>query len=362
MSEEDKDEFKRQPMPMFLERFVRAGSRDATMDDVMIYALAALNMSSFEELLNRSGPVEALRALRPYRKQEMQFAIIGIQKGMNLQGNGVDVMLLTYLMAGAFGVSLDKMKGEIKERGGVGTFHDCLFKDGLPEHCMSISHYCLEHLTESINPEYESYWTHHQSSGDPFCRFVFKKRSDPIAVLEDLGGTLVTLPRFELSREQCQCQSVMTLMSFLNDDVRAFVDLHGSEKTLGVLSPVGYGIGQEIGHKLVGQPARNRTDANSLGEMVRAMQRTYGQNTNYSVISRDMVENEITDCLAQNFSPYEACRQKEALFQGIVDAIDPDYEFLYDRMKTRGDANCHWVIRKRANQRPKVDAQNIVRI
>jgi hypothetical protein len=61
-----------------------------------------------------------------------------------------------------------------------------------------------------------------------------------------------------------------------------------------------------------------------------------------------MVENEITDCFAQSFSPYEACKQKEALFQGVVSAINPDYEFIYDRMKTKGDANCHWVIRKKA--------------
>jgi aryl-alcohol dehydrogenase-like predicted oxidoreductase len=46
------------------------------------------------------------------------------------------------------------------------------------------------------------------------------------------------------------------------------------------------------------------------------------------------------------------CLQYEAFFNGICEAIDPDYEFAYDRMMTDGDESCHWAIRRKAGRAP----------
>jgi hypothetical protein len=56
---------------------------------------------------------------------------------------------------------------------------------------------------------------------------------------------------------------------------------------------------------------------------------------------------EVSDCPCQIFSP-EYCGQIGALFDGMVQTLNPDYEFGYDRMITKGDKACHWTVRKRS--------------
>ncbi len=45
-------------------------------------------------------------------------------------------------------------------------------------------------------------------------------------------------------------------------------------------------------------------------------------------------------------APPDVCLQYEAFFRGVCEAVDPDFEFAYDRMMSDGDETCHWVIRK----------------
>ncbi len=48
-------------------------------------------------------------------------------------------------------------------------------------------------------------------------------------------------------------------------------------------------------------------------------------------------------------APPEVCIQYEAFFKGVCEAIDPEVEFVYDRMMSDGDPSCHWTLkRKRA--------------
>lgn len=42
----------------------------------------------------------------------------------------------------------------------------------------------------------------------------------------------------------------------------------------------------------------------------------------------------------------------EYFFKGMVSAINPDYEFTYDRMIMRGDKDCHWTLKKRVASLP----------
>jgi hypothetical protein len=47
-------------------------------------------------------------------------------------------------------------------------------------------------------------------------------------------------------------------------------------------------------------------------------------------------------------APPDVCKQFEGVFNGVCEAINPDYEFAYDHMMSKGDAACHWVVRKKA--------------
>ena len=50
-------------------------------------------------------------------------------------------------------------------------------------------------------------------------------------------------------------------------------------------------------------------------------------------------------------APQEVCLQYEAFFNGVCDAIDPEYEFRYHHMMTDGDESCNWIIKERVGKR-----------
>ena len=66
----------------------------------------------------------------------------------------------------------------------------------------------------------------------------------------------------------------------------------------------------------------------------------------------NVVERTIVDCAFKE-APVAVCQQFEAFCNGICEAIDPSYEFAYDRMMTKGDKTCHWTIKKKGEVKEK---------
>jgi hypothetical protein len=84
------------------------------------------------------------------------------------------------------------------------------------------------------------------------------------------------------------------------------------------------------------------------------------------VITTLGIEKEIKECPLKNGLP-EQCKHLEGVFAGVCEAIDPDYEFTYDRMMTKGDQSCHWTVRKKvyvadSKLRDDVQSENPARI
>lgn len=62
--------------------------------------------------------------------------------------------------------------------------------------------------------------------------------------------------------------------------------------------------------------------------------------------SEQTIEKEIIECPFSS-APPEICSQFQSFFNGICEVIDPEYEFRYDRMMTKGARTCHWTIMKK---------------
>jgi hypothetical protein len=96
------------------------------------------------------------------------------------------------------------------------------------------------------------------------------------------------------------------------------------------------------------------TSDKSVWELVCKTETIFGQKANYSVISEDKIETEIEDCHLRKFVRYESCKQREAFYQGLVGVVNPSFEFFFDRMITKGDTTCHWVIRRKVMEKERV--------
>jgi hypothetical protein len=158
----------------------------------------------------------------------------------------------------------------------------------------------------------------------------------------------------ELRMDPALAHRILSLVISINNNTRAFVDLHGSEKALKLLCPKAYGIGQEIGTRFASQNPGLMTNDKSVWELVCKTETIFGQKANYSVISEDKIETEIEDCHLRKFIRYESCKQREAFYQGLVGVVNPSFEFFFDRMMTKGDTTCHWVIRRKVMDKERV--------
>jgi hypothetical protein len=130
-------------------------------------------------------------------KHEADYAYLQAKQNFSVQGNGPDALSISYLL-GSMGVS-NNISGEIRERGAVGTTRNCGLKDAPLSLCFAISHFASEGMCDAINTDYECIWTHHESDGYEYCRYVFKKKSEHIIDLDDLGAiiTPVGVPLIE---------------------------------------------------------------------------------------------------------------------------------------------------------------------
>jgi len=312
--------------------------------------LTELTITTFNELVKYSGVEEALREIKPIEQQNAIFIINELKKRGAINGNGPDVLLLCW-MFGSF-CAVEKVHGEIKERGAVGYSYDCIFKQGSPELCIAISHFSTDHLSQLINPEYECIFTHHVTDGDPYCRYVFKKKGEKNINLNELGNTLAIIPDFQISQNEKTMMRRWMLSSNWKMVTEAFVKIHGSEKAIKILSVNANRIGQKVGNQLIDLQKNDERSIETAGKIIDLLGIALNQRGSYSSKPPNEFSKEISDCPLQSTN-YEICKQMEALFQGICLAFDPALEFRYEKMITNNNSSCHWILNRNTNSNGK---------
>lgn len=323
---------------------------DEELDELLYNAVyEAINqmiVSSLDDLIKASGRAEALSTLKPYLKAGMYNQILNARKLMNIEGNGPDAILLTWKVCQSWLIPPKNIICEVTEKAGVEIVKECPCGKFSPDICIFFSHFGSEALCEFVNPEYECIITHHLTNGDPQCRLVFKKKSDSVSILKDPGRTLVTIPNFELANEQARGMFLGGGSACLHIMDSAFVDLHGSDEATSALSKSAKKIGRDMGIKLLEVNPKIGESIDSVVRLVDSLGKLIQQLGTCSKELSNMVEKEIISCSFQTWTK-EVCYQYEALIQGILEAINPNFEFAYDRMMTKGDRKCHWTIKKK---------------
>lgn len=335
----------------------------AMMEQLGILAndiLTELNISSFNELVRVTGLAQAMPTMRLYKKRNLYMLLSEVRKNLGLKGTGIDALVIPLFFAQCALGNPKNVSCEIKERGAEGTVKDCIYKDASPEFCIFISHFTTEPLCEAIDPSYESFWTHHMTSGDPYCRYVFVKKSDDKKGLEDLGKTISVIPSPNVPKEQLMAMKSWILFHFWDAVTESFTDIHGSQKTVEILGANARRIGLNVGSMMLQSNPALKGDAQALGHLIDLFGMIMNQKGAVLSSSKDIFTKEITDCPFQIF-PYEMCKQFEALFQGICGSIDPDLEFHYTKAMTMGDETCAWSVSNKLIDASKLEEAQLVR-
>jgi len=320
---------------------------DSTMKDLVLGALREGFRTSFEELIKSSGPVDVLAAMKPHMMVIYGSYFDGIKKAMQIKGDGPEALLTVWQAGQEFVIPSDKLEAEITELGGVGIAHQCPFSNSIPEICVYMSHMGTEAVCGLVNPEYECLFTHHMTNGDPYCRYIFKKKTQHLNNPNDLGRTIVKLPELKIPEVHLFAMQLGGITMQWNGVTSAYVQMNGAEKARSVLIPNAHKIGEETGRKIKEMIPTAGQNAETLGQLATSLTKVLNQKGTSTFISDKEFVRQITDCSCQTFSP-EFCVQLGSLMDGIVQVLNPEYEFRYDRMITQGDRTCHWAIRKKS--------------
>lgn len=307
-------------------------------------ALLELGKQAFQALVDASGMVDAAAAMKPYKNRNAYILLCMMKKRINLLGTTIDKLITPLALAQATLGGPENVHQEIRERGAECRVDKCPYQDASPEFCVVISHFTSDLMCEAINPDYEVIWTHHLTNGDPYCRYVYRKKNEPNKDTEDLGRIVMTLPPIEMPPHEAVAIRNFILTHWLDAVTEAFVDLHGSEKTISILVPIAKNIGREAGKWLAVDRKEMRRDAATIGHLVDLFGKGITQRGRTHYLSMDELVKEITDCPWQTL-PYELCKQIEAIFQGVCESLNPELEYGYDSMIPKGDEICRWHMR-----------------
>ena len=314
-------------------------------------------INAFRALLIEFGLNRTIEATKHYNDAWGRAVVGMVKERLGQQASDLE----SIAMAGYYAHSCTSMGHikplEIYEGGAVCELFACP-NPGMkapPEMCIAMSHIMANGYCRAINPDYEFIFTHHMGDGDDCCRWVVMKKSSKFT-LDNLGRLEKTIP-LELSMEErLAWAGRMVIMSQLFTFTSALNDLVGPQRTLEIVVPMAKEAGLRIGTIIKGD-TKGKNDLSTIEGAISFLVSPWGlqQSGSPVIVSSTGIEKEITECSCKGAAP-EVCKQFEGVFNGVCEAINLDYEFAYDRMMSKGDSSCHWVVRKKgemAKEKPK---------
>ncbi len=270
------------------------------------------------------------------------------RKRLDLQGNDAEHVAIPLCWADSGLTMSGEMTLEIFERGAIGQSSGCVMKNGPPELCVAISGGVCEGICEVCNPDYEFIPTHYETNGDPYCRWIVRKkglRGD----VEDLGKHVKRSAKLDLPQDE-----MLFLRSHACGETwiwttKGFLEIFGYEKTLDLLKPHMRELGHTNGKWLLDKLNLTQGDVRDLQRAISVIQDALGQKGDFTEID-DEIHGQVQNCPFKD-APKALCKQFEMMMDGVCKALDPDVNFCYTKMMTDGSKECAWVMSKRGMKR-----------
>jgi hypothetical protein len=327
---------------------VEDGGNPENRSEVAFELLADWWMSSVQALVDSVGSEKALRLLQPHYRnagiagESTIKATFGLNQKDLINASACQKIAYDILTRGKSYAHL-----EIREFGCILRKTDCPFKDGPLELCDLVCGTMPNAAFQFYDSEHEWVTTSRSSQGAPACIKVLKPKS--FGVTFDLGQ-LGEMKAEILPREIPKCIvddfSIQYLAELWVISTRGFIEHFGNKRTTSILRPYMKLSGTSFGLRCLRSAVSATDGIETVNEFVGLCNDLLQMKGDGATIAEGGWDRTITECPFKDTSP-EVCDQFESFCNGGCEAIDPDYEFAYDRMMTKGDKSCHWVIRKK---------------
>jgi hypothetical protein len=317
--------------------------------------ISEIGAKSFDRLLDLAPTEKVISEIGKYSIHSGMAISANARNRLGFEGNGPEEVMLPLYWIHTCISHENYSPPEVRERGVVFEHYSCPMSRARPEICVSISHFAAEGICRTMNPDMEFIFTHHLANDDGRCRYIVRRKAEK-GDFEDLGRLIKVIPRIELTQDE---------KLYLGDQTMIYAIIHiiSAARDLGVEDELLAGLEHEL--RAIGRRLAVFLE-NELGElegeegMLRAVsicQRSMmmlGESNPSS--EADGLSGKVTVCPFQD-APVMACREFELVMNGVFEVLNPDYEFAYGRMMSKGDMNCTWSLSKKSIRRSSENKQ-----
>lgn len=238
---------------------------------------------------------------------------------------------------------------EIREFGCILRKNECPFQYGPLELCILVCGILPNAALQFYDPEYEWFTTSRSSQGAPACTKVLKPRSLAVPFESgQLGELIAEMLPIKIPGHIVDDFSIQYLAELWVISTRGFIEQFGSKRTTSMLRPYMKLSGTSFGLRYLRSSGSVTERIDTVNEFIGLCNNLLQMKGEDARIVEGGWERTISECPFKDTST-EIYDQFESFCAGGCEAINPDYEFSYDRKMTKGDKSCHWVIRKRTN-------------
>jgi hypothetical protein len=197
-----------------------------------------------------------------------------------------------------------------------------------------------------FNPDFKWVTTSSILQGDPECHWMIlpKSWSEPYDVGRLGAEKAVCIPR-NIPKSVADDFTMQYLAELWVISTRGFVNHYGNKPVPILLSYMRHS-GTSFGLRYLRSTPHGECSIDKIKECIGLGNKALQMKGDEASMIEGGFERNIIECPFKD-APQEICMQFESFCQGICEAIDPGYEFRYDRMMTCGDKTCYWMIKKK---------------
>jgi hypothetical protein len=296
-------------------------------------------LSATKALVEHVGSSKALSYLAPGFRHHGRAGFQIIAKSMGWKEDDLSAIAIFEPFAKTI-ISGKPANAELREDGVIWTVQGCSTLGKCKEACLSWCYHAGVGMIEEFDQSVEYYLHESLSQGDDRCLGSIEKNGHGLP-----SGRIIqsySLETSDIKKLDWNFWSRAAMGEVWAIVTRASVECLGEQEALSVLNPLMQESGMILGN-LMRKKIGDVEARDNIYEIVVLIQSCFDMKGKET---KAPYSGEISICPFSG-SPVETCHQFEAFLNGFCMAIDPDLEFVYDRMMSEGDGTCHWTIRRR---------------
>jgi len=305
-------------------------------------------------LVDNVGSRMALEMVKPYSIHAGMAMILNIKNE-----TGVVNGYRAPGYAGHFGctcIGID-LRTEIRESGTHSVVSSCGIANPIPELCVN---HVVQMFTGFCNiaaPDYEPVLLSSLAKKDRICEWVVKHKHIPVEQVLNEKVIAECLPP-PLTKETQSLWEFSYYSEWCILWLNALIEYMGAEEAV---ASVKNGIQESALSFLENvkvDGCSSLEDTHRMAMVLNLIDEGMHRDGEIEEISQDLIVKRITVCPFTD-APESFCRLHEVFNNSICRALNPQVEFSYDRMMTKGDKTCHWTIRRKdedAKEKAKEEA------